>query len=76
MYVSFWLSLWKGTVADVFAPVYRGQPRDVDIQKEMAKGRREAAGIEPREHHRPKQERAPRPEMASDEAVMDRFKKR
>jgi hypothetical protein len=44
----------------------------VDIQREMAKGRREAAGLEQREHR----ERQPRPEMATDDMVFERFKKR
>jgi len=52
--------------------VYRGHQREVDIQREMAKGRREAAGLLPREHR----ERPPKPEMATDDVVFERFKKR
>jgi hypothetical protein len=40
----------------------------------MAKARREAAGIEPREHR--ERDRAPRTETATDDVVFERFKKR
>lgn len=53
--------------------VFRGGPqREVDVQKEMEKARREAAGHKPREH----KERPRRPEMATDDVVFERFKKR
>ncbi|TXT13208.1 hypothetical protein VHUM_01609 [Vanrija humicola] len=51
---------------------YRGQQRETDIHREMAKARREAAGLDPA----PQRERHHRPEMATDDAVYERFKKR
>ncbi|WOO84999.1 Telomere length and silencing protein 1 [Vanrija pseudolonga] len=51
---------------------YRGQQRETDIHREMAKARREAAGLDPAPHR----ERHHKPEMATDDAVYERFKKR
>lgn len=48
------------------------QPREADIQREMANVRREAQGLPARQ----RKERPQGAESATDEAVYERFKKR
>lgn len=49
-----------------------GTERETDVQKEMENARREAKGLPPKQVRG----RPPKPQMATDDQVYERFKKR
>lgn len=49
-----------------------GTEREADVRKEMEDAKREAKGLPPKQPR----ERPPKPQMATDDVVYERFKKR